>query len=704
MNVRAVFMVAACVAASAPTLAAPQDQAAQNPPVVTDEIVVTANRLQEQIRNVPVQVIVITADDIRRSSAKTLDDVLRMIPGFSLLRQGNSLTGSANTRATSLRGLGGTSAGRTLVLVDDVPVNSAVTGTVFWPAISIETVDRIEVVKSATGVWGNLGMGGVINIITKTAKRGAPETSIGVEGGTQNSGRIQGNVRRFVGPVGLFVSSSYLTTGGFVTIRADGAGPIDTPVSDRVKTFAATLGSHGAHRSWSVGGNMYGENQSQGSPLAVNSLSMQTLHASAEFGLGGGRLELVGFGKHQNTTAFNTSIADDRASETPSSNQIAAPGKAAGGSVQWQKAVGGRHLVSGGTDVQWMSGNLLEDFSYSASARQFTRLRDEGGQQLFGGVFLQDLYQVTPRWRLTGALRFDGWTTRAAYRHETEIATGNVLRDDVYANHRVTAFDPSLGTVVRATDRVSLRASVNRAFRAPFPNELYHPFRSRNSTVTEANPGLLPERLLGVEAGVDLRLTRTLGLRVTGFSNRVNDPIINATIGTAGATSKTIQPCGNISAFGTCRQLTNAGRLSSAGADVDLQIHAARDFEFAVSYTFDRSRIVEAPGQPQLVGKLNRQSPLHSAVVRAGYTNPRIASVNLQIRWVDKRFEDDVNTTVIAPLASVDLNITRALSTRHEIYLAVQNLTDRVNELTHNDNTYSIVGPRQINAGLRLRF
>src|SRR6476646_747776 len=105
MKARAFFLAAACLAAATSARAASQDQTAQQPPVVTEQIVVTANRLQEQLGNVPVEVIVITADQIRRSNAKTLDDVLKMISGFSLTRQGNSLTGSANTRTPSLRGL-----------------------------------------------------------------------------------------------------------------------------------------------------------------------------------------------------------------------------------------------------------------------------------------------------------------------------------------------------------------------------------------------------------------------------------------------------------------------------------------------------------------------------------------------------------------------------------------------------------------------
>lgn len=706
MSARVAFAITALLAVSASAWAAPADQAGQTPPVVTDQIIVTANRLEDRLANVPAAVDVITAEQIQRSSAKTLDEVLKLIPGFSLLRQGASLVTSPQTRSTSLRGLGGSSSSRTLVLVDDVPINSSVTGAVFWPAISLDNVERIEIVRSAAGVWGNLAIGGVINVITKSPKPGEPAASVSLEGGTQSSGRVQAALRRFVGPFGISASSSFLTTDGFVTVRADRIGPIDRTVSDAIKTFNAKIESRTPRRNWSLGGSYYKEHQLQGTPLSLNDVGIGSIHGGAEFISSlGGRLRLVGFARRQTATTVNTSIATDRLSETPSSSQDGVPADAAGGSVLWSRLIARRHLVGAGIDTEWTRGVQVENFQYSTTTKGFTRVRNEGGQQIFGGVFVEDLFQVTPRWRLTAAMRLDGWSARGAFRRETETTTGAVLRDDVYPNYGVTAFDPSVGTVVRASNKVYVRAAINRAFRAPFPNELYHPFRSRGGVITESNPALVPERLLGVETGVDVTVASRLSVHLTGFSNRLDDPVINATIGAAGSTAKTIPPCGSVQAFGVCRQQMNAGRLSSAGADLGMELRPVPGLELDVSYMFNRSRIVAAEGQPQLVGKFNRQSPVNQGVIQASYSRQRFARVSVAVRLVGSRFDDDINSVVIAPLMSIDVNVTRDVSTRAAAYVAIQNATDRVNELTHSDDgTYSIVGPRQINAGLRLRF
>jgi iron complex outermembrane receptor protein len=299
----------------------------------------------------------------------------------------------------------------------------------------------------------------------------------------------------------------------------------------------------------------------------------------------------------------------------------------------------------------------------------------------------------------------DGWQTLPAVRREVEIATSNTLRDDAYSTHRAMAFDPSLGTVFHASPRLSLRAAVNRAFRAPTFGELYRPFRARGGVITEPNPALSPERLLGAEAGIDVSVSPRLVARATFFSSWLADPIIAATVEAAGPTSRTIAPCGVVSAFGVCRQMRNAGRLWSGGADVEVELRPAEALAFSMSYMYNRSRVVDAPGQPQLVGKFNRQSPVHQGVFEATYVNRRIARITTDVRVLGRRFEDDINTIAIAPFVSVDLHVARSVSDKLTAFVTAQNLLNRLNELTHTDDgIYSVTGPRQVNAGLRLRF
>ena len=702
---RRFVLITAFVALGAASLAAQNPP--QTPPPVTEQVVVTANRVQEELKNIPTLVEVITADEIQRASVRTVDELLRSIPGFSTLRQGSSLAGHPSVRSTSFRGLAA-SASRTLVMVDGVPINSPVTGIVYWPTILIENIERVEIVKSGgSGVWGNLAMGGVINIITKSAKTGEPIVSAAAQGGTQNSAEFHGAVRRASGPLSIAAATSYLTTDGYTIIRADRAGAADTPAADAIRTLDTKIEYRGERRgTWMFGGSVFSEAEKDGTLADSARTGAGTVRASGQFGRAdGSRWQVTTFATRQLLRNYTGTLSADRRTVTPSNNQFSVPGDNVGTSVQWSRPVGGHQLLNAGGDVSWIRAEINEDSTFSAAASRFTRRRVAGGQQIFAGVFAESLWQITTRWRVVAAGRLNGWESSSGSRLETDLVSGTALRNEVYPRKREISFDPSVGTVFHPSTRVSLRASVNRGFRAPTTGELYRPFRSRGNVTTESNPALTPERSVASEAGADVRLGRIVTARVTGFSTWINNPVITTTIGSTGSTSQTIAPCGLITANGTCRQLRNAGQLRTAGLEFELEFHPGTRVDAGVSYMFDRSVVTSAPGAAQLVGKFNRQAPVHQAVLQLGYSVPRTVDISAQVRLVGTRYEDDINTVAIAPFASLDLQLSRAVSKNLVGFLNVQNLTDRENELTHSeDGIYSLSNPRLINAGLRIKF
>ena len=73
----------------------------------------------------------------------------------------------------SIRGFGSSTTINTLVMVDGVPINDPYFRTVDWSRISKNSVERIEVIRGggATSLWGNMAMGGVINIVTRQPTR-----------------------------------------------------------------------------------------------------------------------------------------------------------------------------------------------------------------------------------------------------------------------------------------------------------------------------------------------------------------------------------------------------------------------------------------------------------------------------------------------------------------------------------------------------
>lgn len=153
---------------------------AQEEPITVAPELVTGSRLAESLDEVPQATYVITAEEIERSGARTLSEMLDKIPGISTLRK-NSWTQEDRIK---MRGLDL----EVLVLVDGVPfmpVNYDDMFTADLRSIPLESIERIEVAKGAgSALYGSMAAAGVINIITKTPDK--YKTSIIAEGGSND--------------------------------------------------------------------------------------------------------------------------------------------------------------------------------------------------------------------------------------------------------------------------------------------------------------------------------------------------------------------------------------------------------------------------------------------------------------------------------------------------------------------------------------
>ena len=149
---------------------------------------VTASRTRETANKVNAQVTVITAEDIAKSGASTVVDVLESVPGVRLTRD---RTGGGVD--VTMRGISSDyGRNKVLIIVDGVRLNPIQGRAVInWEMVNLSEVERIEVLDGGASVqYGDNAQVGVINIITK--KSGAAKTDITVSGGSffQNEQRV----------------------------------------------------------------------------------------------------------------------------------------------------------------------------------------------------------------------------------------------------------------------------------------------------------------------------------------------------------------------------------------------------------------------------------------------------------------------------------------------------------------------------------
>lgn len=129
-----------------------------------EDIVVTAEKIQDYIEDHPRQVTVMTREQIAQGAFSNLDQVLNTMPGVEVKKSGSGL-GSR----ISIRGSG--NSGHILVLINGCPVNSTQYGGVELESIPLSMVSRVDVFKPPVPVW--LGPGasaGAVNIILADAR------------------------------------------------------------------------------------------------------------------------------------------------------------------------------------------------------------------------------------------------------------------------------------------------------------------------------------------------------------------------------------------------------------------------------------------------------------------------------------------------------------------------------------------------------
>lgn len=129
-----------------------------------DVEITSASKKPKKLSEIPAAVYVITKEDIRRSGATSIPELLRMATGVHVARS------TVAEWAVNIRGLSGLYAQNLLVLIDGRSVYTHVFSGVFWDIQDtiLEDIDRIEVVRGpGATLWGANAVNGVINIITK---------------------------------------------------------------------------------------------------------------------------------------------------------------------------------------------------------------------------------------------------------------------------------------------------------------------------------------------------------------------------------------------------------------------------------------------------------------------------------------------------------------------------------------------------------
>lgn len=195
-----------------------------------DIIIVTAQKREENVQNVPSSISVLGSEQIEKFQARQLSDFAAYVPGFQV-----DSGGSPGQAIVTLRGIGPVGPGQTVgTYIDDTPVGSSsfyARGAEFTLDMLPYDVERVEVLRGPQGtLYGASSIGGLIKYVLRkpdpdafSARAGAEIFDIARGGGLGWAARAMVNVPVVPGQLGLSASYGYQHTPGYIDNVATGA-------------------------------------------------------------------------------------------------------------------------------------------------------------------------------------------------------------------------------------------------------------------------------------------------------------------------------------------------------------------------------------------------------------------------------------------------------------------------------------------------
>ncbi|MCH8882483.1 MAG: TonB-dependent receptor [SAR324 cluster bacterium] len=186
-------------------------------PIVAEEVVVTATRVETPLKELASSVTVITAEEIEERQATELVEVLRGTPGLDVVQPG----GAGSLTSVFIRGA---ESNHTLVLIDGIPINDPIFNrAVDFADLDLANVERIEIVRGPQStLYGSNAIGGVINIVTKRGE-GPPVVTVSAEAGSYETLNSSAGISGGMGIFDYSLTLSRRSTAG-ISVASEARG------------------------------------------------------------------------------------------------------------------------------------------------------------------------------------------------------------------------------------------------------------------------------------------------------------------------------------------------------------------------------------------------------------------------------------------------------------------------------------------------
>ncbi|MFC2607478.1 MAG: TonB-dependent receptor plug domain-containing protein [Selenomonas sp.] len=629
---KSLLLTAAILAAMSVPVQAAEKKQEETTHIKTDEVVVTASRTKQEVKESPSSVEVITREDIDKMGAENLAQALQLALGIDT--QENAMVGNRS----SIRGM---NTNQTLILIDGRRVRTENTSETMnfyeLKRINMDDVERIEIVRgAASSLYGSEALGGVINVIKKHP--GKMQTAVTLdwtsrqsdEGIRFDSGKLgkwalsgsfkHMGVREQGTDAGsnMYGKKNFFNLDGRMEMTKDKWLDVffDYLTEDLYMKDSLTQGTDYDHKRFSTGIKYSGRDKR-------GDYEMQVYYTY--------------FDKHQRTR--------ERANHSLNSfddlkfNSLIFDGRR---SIQVAKD----HLLTFGGEYR------KEDYESTRIKGTNTRTLEGVTNQLgnssmdYTAFYLQDEWLASPRWLIIPSLRWD---------YNSEF--GNELTG-------------KLGTTYKITKDVRFKANIGTAYRAPTASELYfswhHTPNARMDVQINGNPNLKPEKALNFDLGFEMEKDKTFG-KITYFHNKVDD-LIN--IDTVMSRLPGFPP--RVLATGTYRNIDSA---TMQGVELEVRQALGGGFSVRGLYTYLDAR--DGKTGERLAGR-----PYHKASLQLSYDDAKHGwNAMLWNDWTaGYRYGETVGRRTVykdASLSILNFVVSKKINDHFSAYLGVDNIFDK---------------------------
>ncbi len=437
----------------------------------SDTVVVTASRMPQRAQDVIADTTVIHAEEIARSGAGSVADILQRQRGVEITRNGSA---GASTSVY----LRGSNANQVVVLLDGVRIGSSTSGTAAWNAVPLSSIERIEIVYGPlTTLYGADAIGGVIQIFTRKGE-GAPLVTASVGAGSNATRAAAATVSGSANAFRYAFTAGYEDSDGFSSTRpgASGYNPDEDgyrrrnangqlayAVSPNVEVGAQFLHSSlwAQYDSGSAAYDVHNDQDLNTAAVYASSQVNANWRSILQYARSDDKL-----GSFTNATAAGASQIETEQDE-----------------LTWQNTI-----ALGPDTLQLLYSHRKEDV-YSSATPAMSRDR------------------ITNAYAAAYSARRGSHLVDVSARHDRSSVYGS-------KNTGAAGYGYDFGNGLRAT------ASVGSSFRAPTFNELYYP--------NYGLPTNKPEKGRNAEAGLRYDAGQ-LQVDATYYRNRLTDMIVSAT-------------------------------------------------------------------------------------------------------------------------------------------------------------------------------